>query len=192
MLKRPRCAPFQYVDAQRQRNRGGHPNESRDCTVRSLALAANIRYEDAHAAFELGGRHSLHGAMPSCGLEVTRELGIIQFRKITLRPEHLDADGTIGNDEPLFTREELKNPRAKFHPRTASGIGGYWSLGQYCYTSHPSRRITLGMLLKKLPKGHYIFATIDHAFAVIDGVVHDSQHIALANSIFLCYQIMEA
>jgi len=188
-VKIPRRAIFQRVDARQQRAQGGHPNESNDCTVRALATAAGMRYEDAHVIMQLSGRRALRGHSPMQGLEVGVQLGMLNFEKISLRAKYPDAD-TVGQDAGLFTEEELKDKRARFVPRTASGIGGYWMRGHWTYTNQPKKRVTLSMVLKKLPKGRFILATNTHAFAVIDGVVYDSRPQALSCSIVLCYRIV--
>lgn len=185
-----REAPLRFVSASFQRRAGGHPNESHDCTVRAISLAAGIEYKDAHAIMELAERRPLHGANMAVGLVVAQELGMLQFRKIPLRPSVFtrDREDQMGRDAALFTATELKNPRAKYR----EGFQDTWVLGRYVYYTQPQRQITLSLILKKIPKGRYILCSNDHAFAVVDGVVHDSSPIGLNTRIRLCYQIVEA
>jgi hypothetical protein len=182
-----RTASLRLVNADYQRRVGGHPNESNDCTVRALSLASGIDYKDAHVVMELAGRRPLQGSNMASGLSVAEELGMLHFQKIHLRARFFAAEATYSSNNALFTKEELLNPRAKRVPGR-----DVWTVGRYmCYTQ-PQRQITLSLLLKKLPKGRYIFCTNNHAFAVVDGVVQDGGPIGLSTRIRLCYQIVEA
>ena len=183
-------APLKYISALWHRNGGGHPNESRDCTVRALSLAADIEYKDAHVIMELAERRVLHGANMVQGLDVAEQLGMLQYRKIQLRPRRvIGFDGMFSNDgDALFTENDLRDPRAKLR----EGYQNTWAKGNCVYYSQPQRSITLSLLIKKLPKGRYIVCSHDHAFALIDGVVHDSAPVGLSTRVRLCYQIMEA
>ena len=135
---------------------------------------------------ELAERRVLHGANMALGLGVAEQLGMLHFRKIQLKPRRT-YDGTSGSS-PLFTEDELRDPRAKLR----EGYQNIWVKGNCVYYSQPQRNITLSLLLKKLPKGRYIVCSNDHAFALIDGVVHDSAPVGLSTRVRLCYQIMEA
>ena len=55
--RRIRSATVPHVRTDAGRSLG----ERRDCTVRALAIAAQIPYADAHAALELAGRKHRHG-----------------------------------------------------------------------------------------------------------------------------------
>ncbi len=138
---------------------------------------------------ELAGRRLGRGADPFLGLEIGKELGMLEFKRVPLRgkPDQDSIDNALG----LFTETELRDPTAKRHP---SPVRTLWVKGRYVYGSQPERRITLNMVLKKIPSGRFILCTMDHAFAVVNGIVLDSRALGLSCKVVACYQVfpMEA
>lgn len=65
-----RFAPKQWVNP---RDRA----EKKDCVVRAIAVAAQIRYADAHACCELGGRKPNRPFWTRRGLDVAKTLGLL-------------------------------------------------------------------------------------------------------------------
>jgi hypothetical protein len=144
--RRRNLTPFKYTDA------GRLYGEKRDCTVRALAIAADIPYSEAHALMALEGRR------PKCGMygfnveSALKNLPTlfedIKITKLTLINRQA-ADG-------LFNGEELER-----------------SADTRNYHVSRWRNITLKMLLTKLSGGRYYVLGRAHAFAIVDGVVHD-------------------
>jgi len=99
-----------------------HPHETRDCTVRALAVAAGIPYEQAHAALKAAGR--------------TDRKGIVLAQAIN--------SGRLKLEGRKFV-DVLKTPTC------------------------------LGFFLKAHPKGTFLCRKARHAFAIVDGILHDNQ-----------------
>jgi hypothetical protein len=53
---------FPFVKTDGGRSKSKHPNETDDCTVRAMAIAADIPYDKAHAILSLAGRPENYGA----------------------------------------------------------------------------------------------------------------------------------
>lgn len=97
--------------------------DTNNCTIRSLAIAANIPYALADEIGTAAGRKRRNG-MPT---------------------KHLMT-------------EAIK-----------------WGIG--CEEQYMTSKITIGQFIKSFPQGRFICRKSKHAFAVIDGVVHDSGNI---------------
>jgi hypothetical protein len=138
-----RRAPFQYISSRKLRAKGGHPDESNDCSVRALVSATGLPYSTAHDIMTASGRPPRKGWHTDKGLKVLAELGAIKFSEI-----------------------DLVN---------------HW----------PLKPITLSTLLRRLPVGRYVCHTCGHAFALIDGVVHDNRAPGLNTRIEQCWRIEE-
>lgn len=149
-----------------------NPDESRDCTVRALSAASGMSYDDAHICMELAGRRRNHGAHTGGGLRVAEQLGFLKYKHIPLRPRKVMTGRCYEVSEVLpglFSESELSTP---------SNRDGIWIRGQIIWYHDPGRRITLAMVLAKLDPGRYIMHSRNHAFAVINGIVHDNRPIA--------------
>jgi hypothetical protein len=147
--KRRNLTPFKQTDG------GRLYGERRDCTVRALAIAADMSYKDAHALMALEGRK------PKCGMvgfQIEHALKSLPtlFEDIKVTKLKLISWQAI-DQGGLFNGEELERPA-----HTRNYRAGRW------------RHITLKMLLMKLGEGRYYVVSRAHAFAVIDGVVHDT------------------
>jgi len=66
------------------RQSSGFFQERRDCTVRSLANAADIPYSEAHAIAKAAGRTNGHGYHTSLILKVAERRGVFTFTQIEL------------------------------------------------------------------------------------------------------------
>lgn len=107
-----------------RRTSGRHLAETRDCTVRALATAAQIPYDTAHSIAKSAGRKNRRG-----------------FRT-TLLLKHAEKHGVNA-------------------ARTALG----------------RRRVKVSTFIRQHSEGRYIVRIRRHAFAVIDGVIHDLDRI---------------
>lgn len=178
MVRLRRRAPWYPVYTQDIRDRE-HWSETNDCTVRALTVAGSMRYQDAYAIMELSGRKSNKGANVRQGLQVAKDLGLLDFEDIYLR-KGIPTSDCANTPTGLFSDNELRNPDAG---------KSYWSKrGRWCRVKN-FRTITLSLVLKKIPKGRYILATLGHAFAVVNGQVCDSKPLGLTSQIWLCYRI---
>lgn len=147
--RRRNLTPFKNTDA------GRMYGEKRDCTVRAMAIAADIPYAEAHALMALEGRK------PKCGMEgfkiesALKSLPTlfedIKVTKLKLVNWQAIDQGGLFNGEELERSANTRNYRA-----------GRW------------RHITLKMLLTKLGEGRYYVVSRAHAFAIVDGVVYDT------------------
>jgi hypothetical protein len=159
-------APFKHVSSHELRAKGGHPEESRDCSVRALATAVGLPYETAHAVMAAAGRSPRKPWWTERGLKVLAEVGAIKFSEVKL----IDWSGR-SESTALFRSFELDK--------------GEFSRRRF-------KAVTIGGLLKRLPAGRYVCHTRDHAFALIDGVVHDGRAPGLNTAIEQCWRIESA
>jgi hypothetical protein len=116
--------PFKQTDG--GKNHAGFLKENRDCTVRSLALAAGINYSDAHKCCSEAGRRPRQGLLDH-GIQKAVSLASSRFG---------------------ITAKLIAPPHGTF-----------------------------AQMREKYNQGRYIFTSSRHAFAVIDGVLHDSWHV---------------
>lgn len=70
------------------RQSSGFLRERRDCTVRSLAEAADIPYNEAHAIAKAAGRTDGHGFHTAMILTVAKQRGVIDFQHIIAKSYH--------------------------------------------------------------------------------------------------------
>lgn len=112
-----------------------HPNETLDCTVRALSVAANVPYARAHALMARAGRKPRKGA---------------QLHQLAR------AAQCVGGIRAALP----ESPAVK---RYRAGYG--WSP----VSPYP----TLAAVLAAHPTGRLLVTGLRHAFAVIDGEVHD-------------------
>lgn len=103
----------------------GKPGEKLDCSVRALAVAADISYDEAHAALKEAGRPDGKRTPHATSRELYRKLG---FRCCIIRQGGIACHGL---------------------------------------------RMTLMQFIAANPRGRFIVHRRGHAFAVLDGVVHD-------------------
>jgi hypothetical protein len=182
-MRQRRRVPWQYVAAGASRG-PRYSDEERDCVVRAIMSSANIPYEDAHTICDLAGRKKGHGTNVRFSLDVGKQLGFLNFEKMKIEPDFL-PQGQHGTDS-LFQHEELLDSKAKW-------MGGYWITGRgertLFHRQQPTRRITVGMVLNRLPAGRYVMATRTHAFAVVNGIVLDAFPVGLSASCEFVYRI---
>ena len=133
---------FHQTDGGRQSS--GFFAEKRDCTVRSLACAADIPYGDAHRILKKSGRKNGRGWWAKRGLVVAAQEGVIDFASVPLG-------------------------------RSVHGM-------RIIYP-------TVAQVLRRLPQGRYIFATRNHAFAVLDGVIFDTGLIGLRSRVKMVFEV---
>jgi hypothetical protein len=110
-----------------------YAGEENTCTVRALAITANISYEDAYDIMQEAGRRPNGRIFMGMGLSKFQECG--------------------GHYECVYCR----------------GIF--------------SPRITLRKMLPQLEEGNYIVRVRRHVFAVVDGLVYDTELLPARNSI---------
>jgi len=163
-------APFQYVSSRWLRAKGGHPDESRDCSVRALATATGLPYAEAHAVMAASGRLPKQAWWTDRGLKFLAELGVIKFEEVKLIDWSDRAES-----KALFRSYELDKGDV-YDRRQRSRF----------------KAVTIGALLRRLPAGHYVCHTRDHAFALIDGVVHDGRAPGLNTAIEQCWRVERA
>lgn len=138
--------------------------EQKDCTVRSLAVAGQLLYADAHAAMQLAGRKNCHGGHVERGLAICAKMGMLDYQVVKLVEYH---EAVYSRTDALFTYAELSG-----HTTAHDGTGG-----RVMVRSSASRPVTLAMVRDKLSTGRYILNSRNHSFAMIDGVVHDQWNV---------------
>jgi hypothetical protein len=108
-------------------------NETNDCAVRALAVAACIAYADAHAIMARNGRRPRRGTPTDIITKACR-------------------DAAPGAES--LTWSELYVPRVDSR---------YYSRGFR----------TVAAFARAYPVGHFVAWSRTHAFAIVDGVLHD-------------------
>ncbi len=148
--KRVSHTPFVKTDGGKLA--AGFDREIKDCTVRSMAIATEIGYNNAHAICRAEGRRDRGGLTTP---QITRALQAAA-KKHNLRVE------------------EVQKPQA---------IG---SFNKWSKTIHG----TLAQVLPQYRTGRYIFISARHAFAVIDGIVHDSFQVGGRHRVETIYKVI--
>jgi hypothetical protein len=124
--------------------------ETNDCTVRALAIAADLPYPVAHAVLAKHGRAPRRGCVPDVSFPAYAELG---FRPVQLK----------------FVQTQVYRRSHSRQDRT-----GYTHYIQPTVAWMQRTELTLCQFLKQNPVGRFIVHVRRHAIAVVDGVVMDS------------------
>lgn len=134
------------------RLRDGFRTERKDCTVRALATAANVPYREAHEYMRVSGR--LLGKGANLGFALNHPQGEVLrvgLYKVERLPSSAYSTG-VQKHGGYFPRQ-----LQEYFPRQR-----YWTVNQFI-AAHPS--------------GRFILTIPSHAFALIDGVIHDAYRI---------------
>lgn len=122
------------------RLRDGFRTERNDCTVRALAIAANVQYREAHEYMRTSGR--LLGRGGNMNLALTHPQGEVirvgLYKIVRLSPSEYSAE--VQKHKEYFPRQL------------------YWTVNQFI-AAHP--------------RGRFVLTIPSHAFALINGVIHD-------------------
>jgi len=126
-------------------------SEQNDCSVRALANAADVPYDDAHAFWEL------HGRKPGRGTYTYRTLdrGTKEFPELGFRSIH------VGGDSALYGRfcwDDVKRRYVNLVPATPNWTDSGTTLRAFC---------------RQNPRGSFFIDVARHSLAVIDGVIID-------------------
>lgn len=125
----------------------GFEDETNDCFVRAVQAATGVPYRDAHAYVE-----RVYGRKARRGTHGVRQ-GMLGAA--------VKAETIFGYrvfDKKLPTRQTLRRSRKT------------WSLNYVQATVYP----TLSQMIMSMRQGRFVVCSSNHAWAVIDGVVHDN------------------
>lgn len=123
----------------------GYAGEEKDCTVRALAKAGNMSYEQAHTIMAEEGRKTGRGASMIGGI--------------------LNAAM-----KKLLTYKYIELPK---HERVYNGAPGFVGINNRPILVHRNVGPNIKQFVERYPRGRYILRIKKHVFAVIDGVMYD-------------------
>lgn len=135
--------------------------DARNCTVRAIANATPLNYKEAEGVMLRAGRQWNRGHPMWAGIAV-----MIQR-----------------HPEIKASRIDLRDLAVQ-----AGRGGGYWYDTDY-NMRYKKNYLMLSDLKKLLPPGNYIATNNTHAFALIDGLVHDQWSVGSTSRIQMLWRI---
>jgi hypothetical protein len=127
------------------RTQGGFADEKKDCTVRALVNAGNLSYEQAHKIMAEEGREYGGFGRVFAGILNAHKKNLLDFKHVELR---------------VYQKKFNRHPG--FVGRDNKAIMWYRWTGP-----------TIKQFISEHSKGRYIVTIKRHAFAIIDGAIHD-------------------
>jgi hypothetical protein len=124
---------------------GNHPNETNDCSVIALAIAARITYDEAHDAMRRQGRKDREGTFTDQSVAAFEMLGLelVNIPALTVCRAH-------GRNRTLFTDDDFKGVKTPL-------------------TLAPA----LQKIAAKDRSRTFVVVTSSHMFTARAGIIHD-------------------